>query len=106
MNASSFSLLPMPPLNANITLSLAIADEIWQYRMGGNLTVFDKDYDAAEIAKVLTAKHTASLQLLCTVGGNQARLDARTKFKILERSLKGHITSHPRQRATPPSEPP
>ena len=26
----------------------------------------------------------ASLQLLCTVGGNQARLDARTEFKILE----------------------
>jgi hypothetical protein len=28
-------------------------------------------------SKVLAAKHTASLQLLCTVGGNQARLDAR-----------------------------
>jgi hypothetical protein len=25
----------------------------------------------------------ASLQLLCTVGGNQARLDARTEFEIL-----------------------
>ena len=31
----------------------------------------------------------ASLQLLCTVGGNQARLDARTKFEILERSSNG-----------------
>ena len=40
-------------------------------------------------SKVLAAKHTASLQLLCTVGGNQARLDARTEFKILERSPKG-----------------
>jgi hypothetical protein len=39
--------------------------------------------------KVLAAKHMASLQLLCTVGGNQARLDARTEFKILERSPKG-----------------
>ena len=29
-------------------------------------------------SKVLAAKHTASLQLLCTVGGNQARLGART----------------------------
>ena len=41
------------------------------------------------MAKVLAAKHTASLQLLCTVGGNQARLDVRTEFKILEPSLKG-----------------
>jgi len=32
--------------------------------------------------KVLTAKHTASLQLLCTVSGNQARLDARSEFEI------------------------
>jgi hypothetical protein len=38
---------------------------------------------------VLAAKHTASLQLLCTVGGSQARLDARTEFKISQRSPKG-----------------
>ena len=25
-----------------------MADEIWQYRMGGNLTIFDKDHDTAE----------------------------------------------------------
>ena len=61
--------------------------------MGGNLTIFDKGYDT-----VLAAKHTASLQLLYTVGGNQARSDARTECKILEPSLKGgwklvvHIT--------------
>jgi hypothetical protein len=60
----------------------AIADEIWQYRTGGDLTIFDKDRDTAEI------KHTASLLLLCTVGGRQATLDARTKFKISQRSLK------------------
>ena len=66
----------------------AIADETWQYRTGGNLTIFDKDHDTADIAKVLAAKHTASLQLLCTVGGNQARLDARTEFEILEPSPK------------------
>ena len=40
-------------------------------------------------SKVLLAKHTASLQLLCTVGGNQARLDTRAEFKILEPSPKG-----------------
>jgi len=32
-----------------------------------------------EQLKVLAAKHTASLQLLCTVSGNQARLDARAQ---------------------------
>jgi len=31
----------------------------------------------------------ASLRLLCTVGGNQARLDARSEFKISQRSPKG-----------------
>ena len=41
--------------------------------------------------QVLTAKHTASLQLLCTVGGNQARSDAHTEFKILEHSLRGGV---------------
>ena len=42
-------------------------------------------------AKVLTAKHTASLQLLYTVSGNQARSDVRTEFKILEPSPKGGV---------------
>ena len=32
-----------------------------------------------------------SLQLLCTVGGNQARLDARTEFENLEPSLRGGV---------------
>ena len=91
-------LLPTPLPKRKYNAVSAIADEIWKYRIGGNLTIFDKDHDTAEIAKVLAAKHTASLQLLCTVGGNQARLDARTEFKILEPSPKGgwklvvHIT--------------
>ena len=41
--------------------------------------------------KVLAAKHTASLQLLCTVGGSQATVDARAEFKISERSPKGGV---------------
>jgi hypothetical protein len=74
----------------------AIADEIWQYHTGGNLTIFDKDHDTAEegrsrTASVLAAKHRASLQLLCTVGGNQTRLDVRTEFKNLEPSPKGGV---------------
>ena len=52
--------------------------QIWYYRTGGNLTVFDKDDDTVERGQleVLTAKHGRSLRLLCTVGGNQARLGA------------------------------
>ena len=41
--------------------------------------------------KVLIAKHTASLRLLYIVGGNQARLDARSEFKISQRSPKGGV---------------
>ena len=42
-----------------------------------------------EQLRVFAAKHTASLQLLCTVGGSQARLDARSEFEISQRSPKG-----------------
>ena len=38
--------------------------------------------------KVLACSHRRSLQLLYTVGGNQARLDVRTEFEISQRSLK------------------
>ena len=54
----------MPPLwppKREYNAVPAIAGEIWQYRTGGKLTIFDKDHDTAEIAKVLAAKHTASL---------------------------------------------
>ena len=59
--------------------------------MGKNLIIFNKDYNTVKITKVLIAKYTALLQLLCTVGGNQARLDARTKFEILELLAKGGV---------------
>ena len=39
--------------------------------------------------KVLIAKYTASLQLLYTVGGNQAKLNTYTEFENLELSLRG-----------------
>jgi len=35
------------------------------------------------------ANHRMRQDAVCTVGGNQARLDARTEFKISQRSLKG-----------------
>jgi hypothetical protein len=40
--------------------------------------------------KALACSHSRSLQLLCTVGGNQARSDAR---KLLERSPMGSVFS-------------
>jgi len=79
--ASSFSLSAKTQVQRCLYREV---DEIWQYRMGGNLTIFNKDHGT-----VLAAKHTASLQLLCTVSGNQARSDARTECKILELSLRG-----------------
>ena len=86
--------LPRPPswpLKREYNSVSAIADETWQYRTGGNLTIFDKDHDAADMAKVLATKHTASLQLLCTVGSSQATVDACAEFKISERLPKGGV---------------
>jgi len=37
------------------------------------------------------AKHMASLQLLYTVGDNQAKLDARTEFRYLAVLAKGEV---------------
>ena len=74
---------------ANTTLSLRLP-----MRFGNIVRVKTSRYlikITTPVAKVLTAKHTASLQLLCTVSGNQARLDARTEFKILEPSPKGGV---------------
>ena len=41
--------------------------------------------------KALVCSHNRSLQfyVLCTIGGNRARLDARTEFEISQRSPKG-----------------
>ena len=52
--------------------------QIWHYRTGGNLTIFDKDDNAVEREQpeVLTAKHGRLLRSLCTVGGNLAKLNA------------------------------
>ena len=58
-------------------------------------------------SKVLTAKHIASLRLLCTVGGSQARLDVRTEFGSLAVLAKGGVkpvralASAPSMRAIP-----
>ena len=65
-------------------------EEIWQCRTGRNLTTFDKDHGTAEEGlvsrnKVLAVKHMASLQLLRTAGGNQAKLDARNEFESRQR---------------------
>jgi hypothetical protein len=78
--------------NANTTLSLQLP-----MKFGNIVRVETSRYLTKittlrrPIAKVLAAKHTASLQLLCTVGGNQARSDAHSEFKILEPSPKGGV---------------
>ena len=68
--------------------------------MGGNPTIFAKDQDTAEEGrlKVLVAKHMASLQLLSTVGGNQARLDARAELKFWSPRQHSCISRHSRDR--------
>ena len=45
----------------------------------------------ALIRSSLATRHMRSLQLLCTVGGDQARSDARSEFEISQRSLKGGV---------------
>ena len=37
---------PLPKRGYNAVS--VVADEVWQYRTGGNLTIFDKDHDTAE----------------------------------------------------------
>ena len=69
--------------NADTTLSLQLPMKF------GNIVRVETSRYLTKIAKVLVAKYTASLQLLCTAGGNQARLDAPTEFENLERSLRG-----------------
>src|SRR6266702_6495241 len=86
--------LLLVPYQRKYNVASAIAGEIWQYCTGGNLTILTKVTTLlrkadCEQLQVLAAKYTASLQLLCAIGGNQARSDARSEFKILERSPKG-----------------
>ena len=40
--------LPTPPPKREYNAIPAVVDEVWQYRMGGNLMIFDKDHDTAE----------------------------------------------------------
>ena len=53
---SPFLLTPLswPPKRKYNAVS-AIADEIWQYRTGGTLTIFDKDQDTAKEGRSRTA---------------------------------------------------
>ena len=55
-----------------------------QYDSPGQLTRFSR-----ATKKVFACSHRRSLRLLSTASSDQARLDACTEYKILERSLKG-----------------
>ena len=88
-------LLPLLPLLPRNYASLVAAktriqrclcrevDEIWQYHTGGNLTIFDKDHDTAGSRRFLQPsirlRYNYYVQLV----------DARSEFKIFERSPKG-----------------
>jgi hypothetical protein len=80
-----FLLCPYPRQNANTTLSLQLPMEfgniVWveTSRYLTKITTLRRKADREFRSMVLATKHTAPLQLLCTVGGNQARLDARTQ---------------------------
>jgi hypothetical protein len=54
------SFLPMIPPEREYNTISAIADEIWQYRTGGNLTIFNKDHDTAEEGRSRTALGSCS----------------------------------------------
>ena len=98
---SPFSPLATPPLwppkREDNTCLYREADENWKYRMGGNLTIFDKDHDTAGSRRFLQPsirlRYNYYVQLVAT------RRD--WECKILERSPKGgvklvvHITVHP-----------
>jgi len=51
---------------------------------GENLTIFDKDRDTAKLRKV-DCEQRRLLRLLCTVGGNLAKLNARTESVFRQR---------------------
>jgi len=57
----------------------------WSTRPQTTLTPYFKFEAKSFKSKVLRAKHRRSLQLLCTVGGNQAKLDARSEFNFRQR---------------------
>ena len=63
-------LLPMPTQKRKYNAVSIVADEVWQYHTGRNLTIFNKDRDTIETAEVLAAKHRRSLRLPCTASGN------------------------------------
>ena len=60
-----FSPLTTPPLRPpkrEYNAVSATADEIWQYRMGGSLTIFDKDHDTTEEGLIASPPEAKFLQ--------------------------------------------
>ena len=49
---------------------------------GENLTIFDKDRDTAKLRRKVNREQRRSLRLLCTVGGNLAKLNARNESVV------------------------
>ena len=65
MYASSLTTPPLwPPKHEYNAVSL-IADGIWQYRTGGNLTIFDKDHSTAEEGLLQVRQKYSLYELRC-----------------------------------------
>src|SRR6266567_3939329 len=77
------SLLPMlpPTLSLQLLMKFGNVVQVETSRFLTKIMTLQRKANREQL-QVLAAKHTASLQLLCTAGGNQARSDARTEFKI------------------------
>jgi hypothetical protein len=59
-----------------------MADEIWQYRTGGNLTIFDKDHDTTEEGRSRSLPEVKFLQPSMGVRYDcqRARVPKRNKY--------------------------
>ena len=64
------------------------AELYYEYSTGRNLMVFDKDHDTTEGSRLRIASsspgsgHMALLRLLCTVGGDQVKLNGVQKSQL------------------------
>ena len=90
---------PLWPLKRECNPVSAIADEIWQYHTGGNLTISDKDDDSGSVNsfEVLTAKHGRSLRFLRTSWWQSDEIGCVAKSTFFPRGLGTHSAGSSRQ---------
>jgi len=85
-----FSPLTTPPLwppKREYNAVSAIADEIWQYRTGGNLTIFDKDHGTAEEGRSQVRQKQSSCSQACGFATLHVQLVAIWRARVPKRNL-------------------